>query len=126
MEHRWGERIEVALPVRIRAPYGLVGTGLVTNFSVSGAFIATTLPVALLSQVTVSFRVGRRVAKIMNVDGSTFAAQVVRHDVVGFAVEWCEFGTENVVAFANFNRGHGQLTHYRPSAPASLFSARRP
>ena len=127
MEHRWGERLEVALPGRIRAPYGLIGSGLVTNFSVSGAFIATTLPVAPLSQVRVSFQLGRRAARIMHTDGSTFVAQVVRHNAAGFAVEWCDFGTEDVVAFANFNRGHGQFTRYRPSAPASnLFSARRP
>jgi hypothetical protein len=127
VEHRWGERLEVALPVRIRAPYGLVGSGLVTNFSVSGAFIATTLPVASLSQVRVTFRFGRRAARIMHTDSTTFAAQVVRQNAAGFAVEWCEFGTEAVVAFANSNRGHAQVTHYRPSAPASnLLSAKRP
>jgi PilZ domain len=127
MEHRWGERLEVALPVRIRAPYGLVGAGLVTNFSVSGAFIATTLPVAPLSQVRVTFPLGRYAARKMLQDSSTFAAQVVRQNAAGFAVEWCEFGAEDVVAFANANRGHGQFTHYRPSAPASnLLSAKRP
>jgi hypothetical protein len=126
MEHRWGERLQVALPVRIRAPYGLVGTGLVINFSVSGAFIATTLPVAPLSQVKVSFRFGRRAARIMHRDISTFAGQVVRQNAAGFAVEWCEFGADDVVAFANSNRGHAPLPHYRPSAPASnLFSAKR-
>jgi PilZ domain len=127
MEHRWGERFEVALPVRIRAPYGLVGTGLVINFSVSGAFIATTLPVALLSQVEVSFRLGPRAARIMHTGSSTFAAEVVRQNAAGFAVEWREFGTEEIVAFANSNRGHGQVTHYRPTAPASnLLNAKRP
>src|SRR3977135_3348526 len=127
MEHRWGERLEVALPVRIRAPYGLIGSGLVINFSVSGAFIATTLPVAPLSRVRVSFRFGRRAARIMHLGSSTFAAQVVRHNSAGFAVEWSEFGTEDVVAFANSTRGHVQFTHYRPSAPASnLLSAKRP
>jgi hypothetical protein len=129
MEHRWGERVEVALPVRIRAPFGLVGTGLVTNFSVSGAFIATTLPVAPLSQVRVTFAFGRRAARNMQPGSSTFAGQVVRHNSAGFAVEWCEFGDEDVVAFANSNRGHGhgQFTHYRPGAPASnLLSAKRP
>lgn len=125
MEHRWGERLEVALPVRIRAPYGLVGTGLVINFSVSGAFIATTLPVAPLSQVKVTFPTSRRLARKTQLSGSTFAAQVVRHNSAGFAVEWCEFGTEDVVALANSNRGHGQFTHYRPSEPASnLLSAK--
>ena len=128
MEHRWGERLEVALPVRIRAPYGLIGSGLVTNFSVSGAFIATTLPVAPLSQVRVSFRFGRRAARIMHLDGSTFAAQVVRrHNAAGFAVEWCEFGTEEVVAFANSSRTSVPLTYCRPGMPpVSLFSAKRP
>jgi hypothetical protein len=127
VEHRWGERLNVALPVRIRAPYGLVGTGLVINFSVSGAFIATTLPVALLSQVSVSVRLSRRAARTMHLEGSTFAAQVVRQNAAGFAVEWCEFGTEDVVALANSNRGHGQFTHYRPNVPASnLISAKHP
>jgi uncharacterized protein (DUF58 family) len=127
VEHRWGERLEVALPVRIRAPFGLIGAGLVVNFSVSGAFMATTLPVAPLSRVSVSFRFGRRAARIMQLGSSTFEAQVVRQNAAGFAVEWCEFGTEDVVAFANSNRGHGQFAHYRPSAPASnLLSAKRP
>jgi len=127
MEHRWGERVAVALPVRIRAPYGLVGSGLVINFSVSGAFIATTLPIAVLSQVRVSFRFGRRAAQIMHLGSSTFAAQVVRESAAGFAVEWCEFGTQDVVAFANSNRSGVPFTHYRPSAPASsLLGAKRP
>jgi hypothetical protein len=127
MEHRWGERLEVALPVRIRAPYGLIGTGLVVNFSVSGAFIATTLPVAGLSQVRVSFRFGRRAARTMHLDRATFAAQVVRHNAAGFAVEWCEFGAEDIVAFASSNHRRAQIAHYRPIRPASnLFSAKRP
>jgi hypothetical protein len=127
VEHRWGERLEVALPVRIRAPFGLIGTGLVVNFSVSGAFIATTLPVALLSRVSVSFRFGRRAARIMQLGSSTFEAQVVRQNAAGFAVEWCEFGTQDVVAFTNSNRSHVLFTHYRPSAPASnLLNAKRP
>ena len=126
MEHRWGERLDVALPVRIRAPYGLVGSGLVTNFSVSGAFIATTLPVAPLSRVKVSFRFGRRAARIMQLGSSTFDAQVVRQNAVGFAVEWCEFGAQDVVAFANCNRRSVPLTHYRPGVPAlNSFSTRR-
>jgi hypothetical protein len=63
----------------------------------------------------------------MQLGSSTFAAQVVRHNAAGFAVEWSEFGAEDVVAFANSSRSHVQFTHYRPSTPASnLFSAKRP
>jgi hypothetical protein len=127
MEHRWGERLKVALPVRIRAAYGLVGTGLVVNFSVSGAFIATTLPVAPLSQVTVSFRSGRHTARMLQQLGSsTFTAQVVRLNAAGFGIEWCEFGSDDVVAFANSNRGSLSLTHHRGAQTAELASAERP
>lgn len=102
MEHRWGERLKVALPVRIHAACGLVGSGLVVNFSVSGALIATHLPVALLSQVHVIFTSGRGAARrpLRGAD-STFEGQVVRKNAAGFAVEWSDFGSEEVVAFAN-------------------------
>jgi hypothetical protein len=105
MEHRWGERLKVALPVHIHAACGLAGQGLIVNFSVSGAFIATTLPVTPLSQVRVSFAPAARCARrSMHTGHSTFEAQVVRQNSAGFAVEWCEFGTDEVVAVANSNR----------------------
>jgi hypothetical protein len=106
MEHRWGERLKVALPVRIRGACGLVGTGLVINFSVSGALIVTNVPAALLSQVRISFGFGRTAGRrITRTDDCTFEAQVVRRNAAGFAVEWCEFGADEVVAFAKSNRG---------------------
>jgi hypothetical protein len=104
MEHRWGERLTVTLPVRIRAAYGLVGAGMVTNFSVSGAFIVTTLPVALLTRVRVSFASAHRSRRRMRAPRPTFAGLVVRSDAAGFAVEWSEFGVAEILAFANSNR----------------------
>ena len=105
MEHRWGERLKVALPVRIHAASGLVGPGLVVNFSVSGAFIAATFPLPPLCRVRVSFAPqGRCAGRPTHTSHSIFEAQVVRQNAAGFAVEWCEFGTHEVVAFANSNR----------------------
>jgi hypothetical protein len=105
MEHRWGERLKVALPVRIRAACGLAGTGLVINFSVSGALIATSVPAALFSRVRISFGFTRTPGRhLMQSRDGTFEGQVVRKNVAGFAVEWCEFGAAEVVAFANLNR----------------------
>jgi hypothetical protein len=116
MEHRWGERLKVALPVRIDAACGLVGTGLVVNFSVSGAFIATTLPVALLSQVRVIFTSGRGASRLrLHAGDSPFEGQVVRKNAAGFAVEWSEFGTDEVVEFANSNRRSLLFEHRRGS-----------
>jgi hypothetical protein len=104
MEHRWGERLEVTLPVRIRAAYGLVGSGRVINFSVSGALVATSLPVALLSRVRVSFVSAHRPRSRTRISSSTFEGLVVRRHAAGFAVEWCDFGTDEMVALANSNR----------------------
>lgn len=110
----WGERLKVALPVRVRAAE-VVGTGLVINFSVSGAFIATSVPVSLFSKVRVTFVLKgpawRRVTQL----GPSFEAQVVRHNAAGFAVEWFEFGAEEVVAIANSNRRGTPVTQ-RPTA----------
>jgi PilZ domain len=105
MEHRWGERFKVALPVRVRGPSSLVGQGLVVNLSVSGAFIATKLPAALLSTVRVSFEPSHPVRhRIAQRSDWTFEGHVVRRNAAGFAVEWCEFGTDAVVALANSSR----------------------
>ena len=105
MEHRWGERIKVALPVRIHAACGLIGSGLVVDFSVSGAFIATTLPVALLSEVQINFRADSGKGRPFDLHrGTTFTAQVVRRNSAGFAVEWHEFGSAAVLTFAVANR----------------------
>jgi hypothetical protein len=123
MEHRWGERLKIALPVRIRAACGLVGTGLIVNFSVSGAFIATTLPVTLLSQVRVSYGPGRRARRLMDIGHSTFEAQVVRQNAAGFAVEWCDFGADEVVALANSNRERLSLPQHPASHLASHFTS---
>jgi PilZ domain len=115
MEHRWGERFEVILPVRIHAAGSVIGTGLVTNFSVSGAFIASTVPVSLLSRVTISFQFGRHPVRLRS-GSSVFIAQVVRHGSAGFGVEWCEFGSEDVVAFANANIRYRQVETHLESA----------
>jgi hypothetical protein len=106
MEHRWGERRRVALPVRIRAAYGLVGAGIMTNFSVSGAFVATTLPVRSLTRVSVSFASTQCARRRKPASRPTFDGLVVRSDAAGFAVEWCEFGAEEMLAFANSNRSN--------------------
>jgi len=125
MEHRWGERFKITLPVRILAPCGLVGAGLVVDFSVSGAFIATALPVAVLSEVQIRFRPSRRSARADAGRRSlTFSAQVVRRSAGGFAVEWSEFGSQGMLAFANSNRAHASPLQHAASAALPRQEAR--
>jgi hypothetical protein len=94
MEHRWGHRREISRAVRLGTRSGLAARGRITNVSISGAFVASPLPVSLFSYVEVQFTAmvnGKRAT--MSVEG-----EVVRKEGAGFGIEWCEFATEAVRA----------------------------
>jgi hypothetical protein len=61
-----------------------IGTGRILNISMTGAFMATRMPLRLLSVVYVASSCSRRVRT------SGMAAFVVRHDAGGVGLEWCE------------------------------------
>jgi hypothetical protein len=94
MEHRWGHRREISRIVRLRTRSGLASQGRFRNVSLSGAFIVSPLPVALLAYVEIQFIVmhgGRRISTALE-------AQVVRKAGAGFGVEWREFAPAAVHA----------------------------
>jgi|SRR5450756_1435370 len=94
MEHRWGQRRAVDIATQLRTPGGVIAQGRISNVSVSGAFIATKLPLALLSHVNV------RLARPASERGARghAEAQVVRRESDGIAVEWCELAPAAVRA----------------------------
>jgi hypothetical protein len=55
MEHRWGERVRLELPVRITAHPFAVRSGRLLNMSVSGAFLMVDFPMRPLSRIEVVF-----------------------------------------------------------------------
>jgi len=83
MEHRWGQREAVSIPVRLRwrQRYG-AATGEITNISASGAWIQTNagLPPLALLEVDMPAAGGRR----------AITAYVVRKDSGGYGIEWRE------------------------------------
>ncbi len=78
MEHRWGQRVSVSLPVRLMAAADLQGSGILRDISASGGFIETDLRVPILSQLEL---------ELPN-DDSLVSAFVVRRTQKGMAVEW--------------------------------------
>ena len=70
--------------VRIRTRGGLIAQGRVCNVSISGAFVLTPLPVALLSYVEIL--VPQRQGRAMS---TAIEGQVVRRTEAGFGLEWC-------------------------------------
>jgi len=85
MEHRWGHRKPCRARVCVSAGAGVAGTARIRDVSISGAFLETSLPLPLFSQIAVA---------VLRGDGSAhpieFTAAVVRTAADGVGIEWCE------------------------------------
>lgn len=91
MEHRWGSRKKIDVPVRFVALPTRIGTGRITNISMTGAFIETDeqlRPTAVLyvEMIHRSQEPGpsRRLSAI-----------VVRKTAAGVGIEWCEAASKS-------------------------------
>ncbi|MCC7463849.1 MAG: hypothetical protein IT480_15480 [Gammaproteobacteria bacterium] len=86
MEHRWGLRTSVDVPVRLIGSPGALGGGRVLNVSATGAFVQTRLRLPLLSSVRVEPLADPPPA------GHPCAgrAYVVRQVADGVGIEWFE------------------------------------
>jgi len=92
MEHRWGRRQSTDLEVRF-VSRAKIGTGCLSNVSVTGAFLKTKVHLRLLSVLSLSIAPLSRKA-----NGKGVAAFVVRQDSDGVGLEWCEVGQTSVEA----------------------------
>jgi hypothetical protein len=90
MEHRWGARIAVHMPIRLKPIYSpLEGIGRMIDLSVSGGFIAD-FDIRLLSRIQVSFD------SPLWSNPEILPAYVSRRGARGIGVEWCEFAPQPV------------------------------
>jgi hypothetical protein len=87
MEHRWGERVGVDIPVRITGHPFTVRTGRLSNLSVSGAFIRVDADVRPLARILVAIDLPYRT----KYDAPAIPAFVARKLKDGIGIEWCEF-----------------------------------
>jgi hypothetical protein len=87
MEHRWGQRIGVDLPVRITAhPYS-VKHARINNLSVSGASLRADFDLRPLSRIRVFIEMPR----MRRFGAPGIAAYVTRVGKTSIGIEWCEF-----------------------------------
>jgi len=94
MEHRWGRRIAVDIPIQI-APLGSSLRGaLLANFSVTGAFIKADFGLRVLSRVRIVFASTVQ----PQLEALSLAAYVARNNRHGVGVEWCELASPAVTA----------------------------
>ena len=106
MEHRWGERIVVDIPVQVSVPPLVIGTGRITNISISGAWISGRFDLPPLARdfVVFDFSVGG-VREALPI-----ACFVARVRPEGMGVEWRELAPQIVSDLMLFATG---TTHPR-------------
>jgi hypothetical protein len=92
MEHRWGERIGVDMPVRIAGGPFAVRTGRLLNLSVSGAAIDTSLELRPLCRIQIFIDTPHQVrSEVPGLDA--YVTRVARQSI---GLEWCEYAPEIV------------------------------
>ncbi len=97
MEHRWGERMAMGIPVRVTVQPLSAHEGRLVNVSMSGALIQADVAPRVLSRVQVRIQPpGQPLAQ-----PTVLTAYVVRRSAAGFGIEWCEFAPREVFAMLN-------------------------
>jgi hypothetical protein len=87
MEHRWGQRVRIDLPIRIKGTaFGRIGARL-SDLSLSGAFIEVDLDVRILCQIKVATIVPHSLAP----NTESLDAHVIRKEYRGIGIEWAGF-----------------------------------
>jgi hypothetical protein len=94
MEHRWGDRIDCNVAVKLLADPASIGWGKIRNVSASGAYIETLLPVRTLSMLSLRRASDREPGRY----GNLIRAIVVRRDENGVGIEWTESESKEVAA----------------------------
>ncbi len=92
MEHRWGQRFAVDIPVRVHSRPYTVRTGRLTDVSMSGGFIEASLDLRELRRLQIALVLPHRFSHATPVI-SAYVARCRHH---GIGVEWCDFAPQAV------------------------------
>jgi hypothetical protein len=120
MEQRWGERIQVDFPVRLMAHPFAKRDGRLTDLSVSGAYIETSVLIRLKSRLVVTLLASPWARQ----DAAVLHAYVARKYRQGVGIEWCEFAPAPVGSLLRTVAHRRYAFHRRPPPRASITIAR--
>jgi PilZ domain len=86
LEHRWGERVRVNIPVSVSAATLSRVDGCMKDLSLSGAFMKAACDLRLHSLIKVHVELRSPSLRV-----AVLEAHVSRHLKEGVGIEWCEF-----------------------------------
>lgn len=95
IDHRWGTRVPLDAAAELRTDNGVSAIGVVSNASLSGAFVRTRAELPLLSCVSV---------RVIEGPAEWLEACVVRQDEWGIGLEWLDPGLRPVCALLALRR----------------------
>jgi hypothetical protein len=84
-ESRWGDRVNVNIPVQLSADALAGGDGCMRNLSLSGAFVKSKVDLGLHSLIAVSIKMPSPQR------AEAVPAYVSRRLEEGVGIEWCQF-----------------------------------
>jgi hypothetical protein len=117
MEHRWGERIAVDIPVQVSVPPLIMGSGRVRNISISGAWILGRFDLPPLARAFIVFDLA---AGPDRSEQLPIACYIARVRPEGIGVEWRELAPQIVSDLMLFAAAPAAP---RPATPEPLAAA---
>src|SRR5271155_4460206 len=93
MEHRWGERVTVDIPIRLTGRPFLMKAASLVDLSLSGAHVRASFDLRVLSRIQIAIDMPPPVMYATAV----ISAYIARKFADGIGVEWCEFAPRAVV-----------------------------
>jgi len=94
MEHRWGRRIPVKIPIRLICACGVTVLGQTQNISFSGALIQTARTLRFLTRLQIEVVLPQELGG----KRERITAHVTRRVPNGAAIEWCDYAPRAVRA----------------------------
>lgn len=91
IDHRWGERIPVDLPVRVSVRTSTGIGGRMKNLSLSGALISADVDIRLHALIELTLTLPPPARREM-----VIKAHVTRKDRQDVGIEWCEYASSDV------------------------------
>jgi hypothetical protein len=97
LEHRWGERVRVNIPVRVEANESTAANGCMRDLSLSGAFVKSDSDLPLNTLIEVSIALPPPSTRT-----AVIKAPVSRKFNDGVGIEWYEFAPNIIRALLRF------------------------